>query len=302
MYNFDILGVEAFVAIADLGSFSRAATHLHISQTALSRRIAKLEESVGGKLFTRTTRSLSLTQPGSDFLPRARRLTREMSSALVELKESITHGYGHVVMGCLPTIAAGRMSQVIANYSDHYPRNRIQILDRSATEIRQAVLRGEAEFGISVLPSGQNELHRITLFRDPVVMVCPEHHPLAEKKQLSWHNLVGQPLIGIGSLSGLRLQTEMVINENKLALWFAYEVQHLSTAVGLVIGGAGIAILPLGACDTIGRTGLRIVPLTRPAVCRTIELFHRQDHTLSPAAKPLYDLVLKHIGDEGSHK
>lgn len=299
MHNFDILGIEAFVAVADLGSFSRAADHLHISQTALSRRIAKLEDAIAGKLFMRTTRSLSLTQPGTDFLPRARRLVREMSAALTELKESTMHGYGHVVMGCLPTVAAGMMSRVIAAYSEQYPRNRIQILDRSATEIRQAVLRGEAEFGVSVLPSGQNELHRITLFQDPVVMVCPEHHPLAQKKQLAWHSLVGQPLIGIGSLSGLRLQTEIVINENKLNLWFAYEVQHLSTAVGLVAGGAGIAILPLGACDAIGRTGLCVVPLIKPAVCRAIELFHRQDHALSPAAKPLYDLVLEELGDEG---
>ncbi|MFA5489268.1 MAG: LysR family transcriptional regulator [Candidimonas sp.] len=296
MHNFDILGVEAFVAVADLGSFSQAADRLHLSQTALSRRIVKLEAAVGGKLLARTTRSVSLTQPGADFLPRARRLVREMSAALAELKESTMHGYGHVVMGCLPTVAAGRMSRVIALYGERYPRNRIQILDRSATEIRQAVLRGEAEFGISVLPARHNELDCVTLFRDPVVMVCPRHHPLAKRKRLAWRSLAGQPLIGIGSLSGLRLQTEAVISENKLSLWFAYEVQHLATAVGLVAGGAGIAILPLGACDVIGRTGLCVVPLVKPTVCRAIELFHRRGHVFGPAAQPLYDLVLEQLG------
>src|SRR3546814_17855404 len=100
---------------------------------------------------------------------------------MVELKESTMHGYGHVVMGCLPTVAAGMMSRVISVYSEQYPRNRIQILDRSATEIREAVLRGEAEFGISVLPEQANALHRIRLFQHPFVIDCHQRHPLAQR-------------------------------------------------------------------------------------------------------------------------
>lgn len=294
-HNVDILGIEAFVAVADLGSFTRAAEHLHISQTAISRRLSKLEDAIGGKLISRNTRSLALTQPGRDFLPRARRLVRELSAALSELRESTVQGYGHVVIGCLPTIAAGPMSHVIGRYSELHPNNRVQILDLSATEICQAVQQGEAEFGISVLPQGKNNFHRIAVFDDPFVMVCPDRHPLANKGQIAWRDLAGSPLIGVGALSGLRLQTEMVLSENQLDLWFAYEVRHLTTALGLVSGGAGIAILPLGAYNASNQTGLKTVPLMRPAVSRVIEVFRRQDDELSPAALALYDLVLKHL-------
>ncbi len=291
----DIHGVQAFVAVAELASFSRAAEHLHLSQTALSRRISKLEDAIGGQLLARTTRNLSLTPAGADFLPRARRIVRDLSAALTELRENALGGYGNVVLGCLPTVATRLMSGVIAEYGRRYPRNRLQILDRSATEIRQAVLQGDAEFGISVLPAEHSDLHRVTLFHDPVVVACPSKHPLALRAELDWQDLADQPLIGVGALSGLRLQTEAVIRDAHLDLWFAYEVQHLSTAVGLVAGGAGIAILPLGACDTIGRSNLSIVPLVNPSVSRSIELFRRHDHKLSPAAAPLYELVLAQL-------
>jgi DNA-binding transcriptional LysR family regulator len=154
----DILGVQAFVAVAELASFSRAADHLHLSQTALSRRVAKLEDAVGGLLITRTTRNLSLTPAGAAFLPRARRIVRDLSSALHELRESALTGFGNVAFGCLPTVTAHLMSAIIAEYGEKFPRNRLQILDRSATEIRQAVLQGDAEFGISVLLADHSAL------------------------------------------------------------------------------------------------------------------------------------------------
>ncbi|WP_167383673.1 LysR family transcriptional regulator [Bordetella genomosp. 12] len=287
----DILGVQAFVAVAELASFSRAAEHLHLSQTALSRRISKLEDAVGGLLITRTTRNLSLTPAGAAFLPRARRIVRDLSAALHELRDSALNGYGNVVFGCLPTVTAHLMSDIIAEYGKQFPRNRLRILDRSATEIRQAVLEGDAEFGISVLSSDHSDLMRTPLYRDPVVVACHAKHPFAGRRRLQWRELEGQQLIGVGALSGLRLQTESVMREAKLNLSPAYEVQHLATAVGLVARGAGIAILPQGAFDTANGRDLRLIPLASPAVSRQIELFKRHDHVLSPAAAPLYDLV-----------
>ena len=288
----DILGVQAFVAIAELGSFGNAAAQLNLSQPALSRRLSNLEDLIGCVLIARTTRSVTLTQAGSDFLPRAKRIVHELGTALQELSESTAKGVGHVVIGCLPTVAASLLSTVISAYGNLYPRNRIQILDRSATEIREAVLNDEAEFGVSVLPSPHPKLHREVLFEDPIVVACPSSHTMAKHRELRWHDLEGLPLIGVGALSGLRLQTESVMSRQSLNLNFAYEVQHLATALGLVIGGAGIAILPLGACASVRDTNLTVVRLKSPKVSRSIELF-RKHQALSAAASPLYDLIRK---------
>ena len=296
----DILGVQAFVAVAELTSFSRAAEHLHISQTALSRRIAKLEEAIGGLLIARTTRNISLTPVGAAFLPRARRIVRDLSSALHDLRDSALNGYGNVVFGCLPTVTAHLMSDIVAEYGRQYPRNRLQILDRSATEIRQAVLEGDAEFGISVLSADHSDLFRMPLYQDPVVVACHAKHPFASRRRLQWRELEDQQLIGVGSLSGLRLQTESVIRETRLNLSPAYEVQHLSTAVGLVAGGAGIAILPQGAFDSVRNKNVRLIPLSSPTISRVIELFRRNDHVLTPAAAPLFNLVHSRLGVKAS--
>lgn len=295
MHNFDILGLEAFVAIADLGSFTRAAEYLHISQTALSRRLSKLEAAVGGMLIARSTRSLQLTQPGTLFLPRARRLVRELSAAMQELKDSTMHGYGQVVFGCLPTITANLLSPVIAEYGRAFPRNRLQILDRSATEIREAVQHSDAEFGISVLPKDTDGLIRHPLFADPMVLACPAQHDFSRRKTVSWSELSNQSLIGIGALSGLRVQIEMVAKQHAFDIRHAYEVQHLATAVGLAAGGAGIAVLPRGACSGLGASGLKLIPLVEPRVERIIEVFVREGHTLSPAAKPLFQLLKQRL-------
>ena len=293
MVRLDILGVQAFVYIAELGSFSSAAEHLHLSQTALSRRVSKLEEMIGVGLFVSTTRTVALSQAGRDFLPRARRIVRELSSALGDLKDSASKGYGNFVLACLPTIAASLLPPILAEYGRTYPKNRIQILDRSAYEIREAVLQGEADFGISVPGVLHSDLEYEHLFDDPVVAVCPAGHPLGKRTKLSWKDLEGIPLVGASTLSGLRLQIETVMNTHKLDLLFTYEVSHLATITGMVLGGAGIAILPLVAVQSMVGADLKVMPLRSPSVNRSIEIFRRVDRAPSALSDPLYRLVIE---------
>lgn len=295
MLRLDILGVQAFVFIAELGNFSSAAEHLHLSQTALSRRVSKLEESIGVELLVRTTRSVSLSQAGRDFLPRARRIVRELATALDDMKDNAVKGYGRFVVACLPTVAAALLPPVLAEYRRRHPRNRIHILDRSAYEIREAVLQGEADFGISVPGSLHSDLEYQPLFDDPVVAVCPNGHPLGRRRRLAWKELEGIPLIGASSLSGLRLQLEQVVHEHKLDLFFAYEVSHLATITGMVLGGAGLAVLPQTAVRMLSAGELKILPLHAPRVVRSIQIFRRADRPLSALSRPLYDLALAHL-------
>ena len=84
----DMLSMQGFVAIADHGSFQKAADALHITQTALTRRLQNLESSLGVPLIERTTRSVSLTPTGRDFLPQGRRLLAELTTALIEIRET----------------------------------------------------------------------------------------------------------------------------------------------------------------------------------------------------------------------
>src|SRR5512140_649016 len=157
----DTLGVQAFIAIADHGSFNRAAESLHITQTALSRRVQNLEAFLGVKLVERTTRSVALTRLGQDFLPQARRLLTDLASALLEIRESGKAFRGDVTIACVPTVGVHYLPRIVQQYSAAHPRNRLRILDHSSSGVAAAVLRREAEFGIHMQAGGHPELTSI---------------------------------------------------------------------------------------------------------------------------------------------
>src|ERR1700722_16885367 len=182
----DTLGVQAFVSIADRASFQRAADELHISQTAVTRRLQNLEKHLGVKLIERTTRTVALTATGREFIPQARRLMSELSNALVEISESGKARRGDVCIACVPTAGIQFLPRIVQEYSESFPENRITILDHSSAAVVDAVLRREAELGINVAQTHHPDLASIRLLTDQFVLICRDDHALANKKSLAW--------------------------------------------------------------------------------------------------------------------
>ncbi|MEE3216581.1 MAG: LysR family transcriptional regulator, partial [Pseudomonadota bacterium] len=150
LHRLEFLDLQAFIQVAELGSFHEAAQRLHLSQPALSRRIQKLEELLEVSLLERTTRRTRLTAIGADFLPRARRMIEEYESSILGIRELATHQTGTVTIACLPTAAFYFLPSVIREFSEAWPGIRIRILDVSANEGLEKVISGEADFGINM--------------------------------------------------------------------------------------------------------------------------------------------------------
>src|SRR5215470_6790318 len=131
----DALGLEAFLAIAQQGRFHKAARQLHITQTALTRRLQNFEDQLGVKLVERTTRSVALTQLGAAFLPQARRLFAELTAALVEIRETGRAQRGDVSIACVPTVGVQFLPRIIEEYAAAHPGNRITILDHASAGV-----------------------------------------------------------------------------------------------------------------------------------------------------------------------
>jgi DNA-binding transcriptional LysR family regulator len=288
----DTLGVQAFIAIADHRSFRRAADTLHITQTALSRRLQNLEEYRGVKLDERTTRSVDLTRIGRDFLPQGQRLLGELETALVEIRETGKALRGDVSIACVPTIGIRYLPRVIQEYSARYPNNRIKILDHSSSRVEDAVLRREAEFGIHIAGSHHQELASVPLIRDRFVLICRDDHPLAGRKKVTWSQLQPHPLIFAGQVSGNRPVLDLALAEDSPRIPAYYEVQRSSTAMGLVAEGVGAAVVPSLAVQKDAYPTIRVIPLTEPVVSRSLVLIARRAAHLSPAAQALYDMFL----------
>jgi len=292
----DTLGLQAFLGIAEHGSFVRAAERLHITQTALSRRLQNLEEALGVDLVERTTRSVSLTATGRDFAPQARRLLADLSAALTELRESGRALRGDVTIACVPTAGVQFLPRIVQEYSAKHPDNRIRILDHASSGVAAAVERREAEFGINLHGPHDASLTSVPLFKDRFVLVCRDDHPLARAKRLAWKQLEPHALIFAGQESGNRPLLDLALQGRGAGLRSFYEVQRSSTALGLVAEGLGAAVVPSLAVQAGAYPRLRAVPLVDPVVSRTLVLLSRTKGSLSPAAQALYDLILHRAG------
>jgi len=289
----DTLGVQAFVAIADRGSFQSAADSLHVTQTAITQRLRKLETYLGVTLIERTTRSMALTEIGRSFLPQARRLLGELADALVEIRETGEARRGDVSIACVPTVGVQYLPRILQAYSARYPHNRIRILDHASAAVEEAVLRREVEFGINIAREAHPDLVSVPLTEDRYVLICHEDHPLAKRRRIAWRQLQSYPLILAGEVSGNRALLDVALESSELALRSFYEVQRSSTAVGLVAQGVGAAVVPALALQNGAYATVRTVELTQPVVSRTLVLVARKTAQLSPAAQALYDMILE---------
>lgn len=287
----DTLGVEAFIAIAEQGSFQKAADAVHITQTALSRRLQNLEALLGVKLVERTTRSVALTSIGRDFLPQCRRLLADLEASLAEIQESGKAQRGDVSIACVPTAGVQFLPRIIQEYSARHPENRIRILDHASSGVAAAVMRRDAEFGINIAGSHHPELRSVPLLEDRFVLACRSDHPLARRKKCTWKQLEPHPLIFAGEVSGNRPLLDGALGTRGLALHSFYEVQRSSTALGLVAEGVAAAVVPSLALQKGAYPRIEVLALTDPVVSRTLVLVSRRTAHLSPAAQALYDMI-----------
>ena len=286
----DVLGLQAFVAIAERGSFRAAASHLNLSQTALSHRIKKLEDSLSTPLLARTTRQVTLTEEGAALLPRARHLFEELGVAMGELRAAQKAPVAWIALGCLPTIAAHVMPKVLAEFGKIHPDIQVRMFDHSASEIAARVLAGEAEFGVTLSTAHRQDLDMKSVVKEPFVLLCHPGWKIATHRTLTWAQLQGMPLVRISAETGNRILIDDALGAKRETLDWHYEVQRVTTAVNLVKAGVAAAIVPRLAIAGQDRD-IRAIPLRAPAVSRTLGIMTRKDTPLSAPDKHLIRLT-----------
>jgi DNA-binding transcriptional LysR family regulator len=292
----DLPGLQAFLSIAERGSFHAAAAHLNLSQTALSHRIRKLEDLLEVRLLARTTRKVSLTPQGVELLPKARKLVDDMAEAFDGLRQQAHDAEERIAIGCLPTVAVKCLPQVLARFKAIYPDTNVRIHDNSATEIAEKVQSGSAAFGITVLGANRWDLEGKPIVREPFMLVCHRDMPLAKKQSLSWAEIDGLPLVRISAETGNRILIDDALGKRRDSLLWQYEVQRVTTAVSLVRSGIGYTVVPKLAFDVVADQDLVAISLTEPAVSRTLGVITRKGLPLLPRARRLLALIEENLG------
>jgi DNA-binding transcriptional LysR family regulator len=151
----DFLGLEAFLCIADRGSFHRAAAALNLSQTAISHRMRKLEEELGIKLFARTTREVTLTRAGIEFLPKAQKALAELEISFDELKQQGAKRRERLDIACLPAFAVNYLPPILSKFHKTQALVQVRIFETPSAAIAELVQSGEAEFDLSVVQTNR---------------------------------------------------------------------------------------------------------------------------------------------------
>jgi len=272
--------LRAFLALAEHRNFTRAAQASHLSQPAFSALIRTLEDAVGTRLFDRDTRSVQLTPEGRLFEGSARRLLDDMGSAMGDLADHVERRKGRVRIAALPSLAAGWLPAVFAEFMQAWPGIRIDLDDA----LSDACVALEAD----------SDLRARKLCTDRFHLVCRTDHPLAQEPRLTVKKIVPWPFIQMARNSSVRQALDVALHP--LRLNAVFEVEHLATVMGLVEAGLGISVVPALTLFHFRRETLVTRPLPLPALTRTLYLVQRREGSLSVAAQTLHDLVVARLG------
>lgn len=284
--------LRAFAAVADRGSFHAAALDLHLSQPALSRRVAKLELALGVALVERTTRSVALTRVGRNFLRKTLELLNGLDQSLLGIAELAQKTSGEVTLACVPSAVRYFLPQVLLTYHASYPGILVRVADEGADDALASVVRGDADFGINYVGAQEPGIVFEPLLKEPFVMACRVDHALASRKKVTWAELAQYDYLTVAKASGNRFLLDLALADAPHRPRAFCEVRHVMSVVSLVEAGLGIAAVPRLAMPPGAHPVLASVKLVEPVVTRTLGLIRRRGQMLSPAAQQMYDMFL----------
>jgi DNA-binding transcriptional LysR family regulator len=280
--NVSLRQLRAFLAVARLQHFRRAAESLHLTQPAVSRLVADLEAELDVRLFDRNTREVMPTEAGRYLQSAMERVLEELEGVLAHVHSESERRHGKVRVAAVPTLSAGLMPQCIAACALHYPELTVQLRDQVQTMVLDSVRGGEVDFGLAIEPADSEAFDSETILHDPFVLVCQRGHPLAKLTSVPWKKLQGAPLVLLDHTSGSRRLIDDQLATHRIEADVMQQTGHTHTAFRMVEAGLGISITPSLSLPLSDQLVVR--PLT-PTVRRAITLIRRRHRSLSPVAE-----------------
>lgn len=290
--------LEAFGALVQTRHFTRAAERCHLSQSAFSQKIRRLEAAVGARLFERSTRQVSLTPEGELLAQEVLRLEQELQQALGRLQALAGLQAGRVAVAALPSMAAVWLPGLVAEWRQRHPQVQLTVHDTLAQGATTLLREGRVDFALTA--GGDLREFDIELLRtEPYWLVCPAGHRLAERGGMGagWDDLAGEELIHLARSSSVRQQIERL---NLSPGWrtSVLEVEHLATLAALVRAGLGLSLVPELTLFHFRDAGLVALPFQEPALARPLVLARRKGQALSVAAQALRGLLLARLAGD----
>ncbi|MBK5331619.1 MAG: LysR family transcriptional regulator [Ilumatobacteraceae bacterium] len=288
----DLRQLEYIIAVADHGTFTKAAVAMHVSQPSLSNGVRNLESELGVELFKRLGRTVRLTSAGEQVVHAGRRVIRDVADLTTVSRSVADIQTGQLDLVALPTLAVDPLAQLVGKFRTRFPGITIHVGEpEDASSIEREVSSGNAELGFTDITTGGSGLARVELFRQEVFAVCPPTTTLPDGP-ITPDQLAALPLIATPPGTSTRRLLDRVISRSQLDPSIAVQIHFREAILPLVLAGAGIALLPAPMAHDAKTRGA-VVRSLRPAVTRRIGVVHRPG-LLSPAATAMLRLSKKH--------
>ena len=291
-FPIDFEALRGFVAVAEQRSFVQAAERLAVSTSALTRRVQRLEDVIGVPLLVRNTRSVALSAAGERFLPNAHAVIDSLAAATRQVQDEERDRAMNLTLASLPTLTARLLPEIIRRFRERFPQIHVRVIEGSGEAVIERVREGTADFGFTFDPALSGDrgasvsgLVFQKVLDDPYCLIVPADHPLAAQDAVRWSELKPHAAIAAGTSSGnMRLLREGLRDVDWLSDTI-YEVDHLSTSIGMVAAGLGVSVIPSCVAPEAQARGVLVRPLTEPAIHRTLGLVRRRGERLAESAR-----------------
>jgi DNA-binding transcriptional LysR family regulator len=294
--NLSARDIRAFLAVAQTLSFSQAAQEMHLSQSALSTLISRLEEAVGTRLFDRTTRAVALTAAGEVLAAQAEQLLSDIERAVVAVRDVAAVRRGRVAIAAMPSLAARIIPRLFRDFSARHPDIRLSVVDTLSEPAFELVREGRVDFALTAANPAYTDLDYVPLTTDSFVLLAAPGHRLARSRgKVRFADTLPFPHISMSRHTSVRQYVEAAALQHGFGFHPAYEVDHLATIGAMVIEELGVAALPALAADVIADPGIVRRPLVEPVIRRSIGLVLRRAGSLSPAAEAMLAMLRQQL-------
>ncbi|HYP16719.1 MAG TPA: LysR family transcriptional regulator [Opitutus sp.] len=285
------------IAVAETGNFTRAAERCHITQPSLSQQILNLESEIGHKLFHRLGRKAVLTEAGSVFLERARRILFEVENASKELSDHPSLDRT-ITVGALPTIAPYLLVPLIARCRKEHPNLTIHVLEDFRAELVRGVVEGDLDLAIVSLPVKDARLSVEPLMTEPLLLIVGKNHPFARRSEISVNDLAEETFVTMGDSSTLAARIQSFFGDHNFSPKIGYRCAQVATLKAFVAMGAGISILPQVDRMPEDRDTLTYLRLAGSAPTRELGVIRHLQRYQSRGAEQFLAVLREHARDK----
>ncbi|KHD86597.1 LysR family transcriptional regulator [Heyndrickxia ginsengihumi] len=284
--------IQYFQMVAKTQHITRAAEQLSISQPALSRSIAKLEEELGVQLFDRKGRNIYLNRYGEMFLNRVEQSIKQIEIGKQEIRDEIHPDHGTISLAFLPSLGMSIVPEIVSSYQNQYFNVKFHLTQDSTKQVMEQLKSGNVDLALIALLHDDKDIVWEPLLTEELFLIVSVDHWLASYDEVDLKMIAKEPFISFKDGYGLRTIIHHLCNEAGFSPNIVFEGEEIGTVSGFVGAKLGVSLVP--DLQVLDKNKVKLIHLKHPRCKRDVGVAWLKDSYLSPVTKRFIQYV-KHL-------